>query len=125
MSLRTNLTATLFVFRIAASESVRSLRRDVQIVAGAYPATFSSAPIRFQVVVLSAYKQMRAQTADVLSDIDEDDYDMAFTFSRPGQQSSDEHKAVEEESAPLDRHKGLIDVAAPLVDSKTFEGAQG
>ncbi|KAJ3757385.1 hypothetical protein EV360DRAFT_95249 [Lentinula raphanica] len=114
---------------------------------------------RFQVVVLSAYKQMRAQTADVLSDIDEDDYDMAFTFSRPGQQSHyirylviqgasdmgsrlseselqrsldfcinlfnptspDEHKAVEEELASLDRHKGLIDVAAPLVDPKTFE----
>ncbi|KAJ3844323.1 FAD binding domain-containing protein [Lentinula raphanica] len=104
---------------------------------------------RFQVVVLSAYKQMRAQTADVLSDVDEDNFDKAFTFLRPVIQgasdmgsrlseselqrsldfcinlfnptSPDEHKAVEEELASLDRHKGLIDVAAPLVDPKTFE----
>ncbi|KAJ3720114.1 hypothetical protein C8R42DRAFT_722771 [Lentinula raphanica] len=104
---------------------------------------------RFQVVVLSAYKQMRAQSADVLSDVDEDNFDKAFTFLRPVIQgasdmgsrlseselqrsldfcinlfnptSPDEHKAVEEELASLDRHKGLIDVAAPLVDPKTFE----
>jgi len=35
--------------------------------------------------VLSAYKQIRAQSTDVLSDIDEDNYDRAFGFLRPGQ----------------------------------------
>lgn len=39
---------------------------------------------RFQVVVLSAYKQIRSQTDDILSDIDEDNYDRAFAYLRPG-----------------------------------------
>lgn len=39
---------------------------------------------RFQIVVLSAYKQIRSQSADILSDIDEDNYDRAFNFLRPG-----------------------------------------
>lgn len=34
-------------------------------------------------VVLSAYKQIRAQNVDVLSDISEDNYDRAFAFLRP------------------------------------------
>ncbi|KAJ7778182.1 hypothetical protein B0H16DRAFT_1711715 [Mycena metata] len=40
---------------------------------------------RFQVVVLSAYyKQIRnSQSVDVLSDIDEDNYNCAFSFLRP------------------------------------------
>jgi hypothetical protein len=38
---------------------------------------------RFQVVVLSAYKQIQAQNVNVLSDIDEDNYDRAFAFLRP------------------------------------------
>ncbi|KII95738.1 hypothetical protein PLICRDRAFT_129672 [Plicaturopsis crispa FD-325 SS-3] len=38
---------------------------------------------RFQVVVLSAYKQIRAQSTNVLSDIDEDNFDRAFSFLRP------------------------------------------
>lgn len=38
---------------------------------------------RFQVVVLSAYKQIRSQSDDILSDIDEDNYDRAFGFLRP------------------------------------------
>ncbi|KAF8736524.1 hypothetical protein AX14_014424 [Amanita brunnescens Koide BX004] len=38
---------------------------------------------RFQVVVLSAYKQIRAQNINVLSDISEDNYDRAFAFLRP------------------------------------------
>lgn len=39
---------------------------------------------RFQVVVLSAYKQIRSQSDDILSDINEDNYDRAFSFLRPG-----------------------------------------
>lgn len=44
---------------------------------------------RFQVVVLSAYKQIRAQDMDILSDIDEDNYDRAFSFLRPGKPKFD------------------------------------
>ncbi|KAG6898580.1 hypothetical protein C0993_005872, partial [Termitomyces sp. T159_Od127] len=43
----------------------------------------STSYTRFQVVVLSAYKQIRAQNMDILSDIDEDNYDRAFAFLRP------------------------------------------
>ena len=43
---------------------------------------------RFQVVVFSAYKQMRAQSDDILSDINEDNYDRAFSFLRPGMDGS-------------------------------------
>jgi hypothetical protein len=39
---------------------------------------------RFLVVVLSAYKQIRAQSANVLVDIDEGNFDKAFAFFRPG-----------------------------------------
>ncbi|KAL1746166.1 hypothetical protein HDZ31DRAFT_81396 [Schizophyllum fasciatum] len=38
---------------------------------------------RFQLVVLSAYKQFRNQANDVLSDIDEDNFDRAFAMFRP------------------------------------------
>lgn len=34
-------------------------------------------------VVLSAYKQIRTQTGDVLSTAEEDNYDRAFDFYRP------------------------------------------
>lgn len=39
---------------------------------------------RFLVVVLGAYKQMRSQSTDVLSDVGEDNFDKAFSFLRPG-----------------------------------------
>ncbi len=39
---------------------------------------------RFQVVVLSAYKQIRSHSDNILCDIDEDNYDRAFLFLRPG-----------------------------------------
>lgn len=45
---------------------------------------------RFQVVVLSAYKQIRSQSDDILSDIDEDNYDRAFSFLRPGKSRDNE-----------------------------------
>ncbi|OBZ69478.1 Tryptophan 2-halogenase [Grifola frondosa] len=38
---------------------------------------------RFLVVVLSAYKQIRAQSSNVLADIEEDNFDKAFAFLRP------------------------------------------
>lgn len=36
---------------------------------------------RFRVVVLSSYKQILAQSTNVLSDIDEDNFDRASVFS--------------------------------------------
>jgi flavine halogenase len=41
--------------------------------------------LRFLVVVLSAYKQMRSQENSVLSDFDEDNFDRAFDIIRPGE----------------------------------------
>jgi hypothetical protein len=40
--------------------------------------------LRFLIVVLSAYKQIRSQVTNVLADVDEDNYDRAFDFFRPG-----------------------------------------
>ena len=39
----------------------------------------------FLMVVMGAYKQMRAQSEPVLSDIGEDNFDRAFDFLRPGE----------------------------------------
>lgn len=41
--------------------------------------------VRFLLVVLSAYRQIRAQNEPVLSDFDEDNFDRAFAFFRPGE----------------------------------------
>ncbi|KAJ3737595.1 hypothetical protein DFJ43DRAFT_987167 [Lentinula guzmanii] len=48
-----------------------------------HTARFATSYTRFQLVVLSAYKQLRAHNLNVLSDIDEDNYDRAFAFLRP------------------------------------------
>jgi len=39
---------------------------------------------RFLLVVLGAYKQMRAQSEDVLSDVGGNNFDKAFGYLRPG-----------------------------------------
>jgi hypothetical protein len=39
--------------------------------------------ISFQIVVLSAYKQIRAQSENVLVDVGEDNFDRAFAQIRP------------------------------------------
>lgn len=44
-----------------------------------------SSVIRFQVVVLSFYKQILAQNTSVLADVNEDNFDRAFGFLRPSQ----------------------------------------
>lgn len=38
---------------------------------------------RFLIVVLSAYKQIRAQSDEVLVDLDEGNFERAFSFMRP------------------------------------------
>jgi hypothetical protein len=40
--------------------------------------------LRFLIVVLSVYKQIRAQSEDVLCDVGEDNFNRAFDFLRPG-----------------------------------------
>ncbi|KIK61206.1 hypothetical protein GYMLUDRAFT_43286 [Collybiopsis luxurians FD-317 M1] len=103
---------------------------------------------RFQVVVLSAYKQMRSQNVDVLSDVDEDNFDRAFTFLRPVIQgasdmgsrlseselqrsldfctnlfnptSPEEHETVRGQLGE-DRGRTLMDVTQPVVDPKTLD----
>ncbi|KAJ3861983.1 hypothetical protein EV359DRAFT_83772 [Lentinula novae-zelandiae] len=48
-----------------------------------HTARFATSYTRFQLVVLSAYKQLRAQNLNILSDVGEDNYDRAFAFLRP------------------------------------------
>ncbi|KAG6866218.1 hypothetical protein C0991_007243 [Blastosporella zonata] len=106
---------------------------------GAYPRAI-------QVVVLSAYKQIRAQNTDVLCDIDEDNYDRAFSFLRPViQGASDMGKRLSETelqksldfcvnlfnpTSPEQQEslrksfvlgKELLDVSGPLVNPTLFE----
>ncbi|KAJ7782780.1 hypothetical protein B0H16DRAFT_1658272 [Mycena metata] len=108
----------------------------------------STSYTRFQVVVLSAYKQIRnSQSVDVLSDIDEDNFDRAFSFLRPGslyppvrgltviQGASDMGKLLSETELqksldfcvnlfnPTSPDQSLLDVTAPLVDPIVLEHA--
>ncbi|KAF8348367.1 FAD binding domain-containing protein [Amanita rubescens] len=103
---------------------------------------------RFQVVVLSAYKQIRAQNVDVLSDISEDNYDRAFAFLRPVIQGASDmgtrlseselQKSLDfcvnlfnptspEQHERLSRSgrigKELLDVTAPVMDPVMLESA--
>ncbi|KAJ2923819.1 hypothetical protein H1R20_g13276, partial [Candolleomyces eurysporus] len=68
-------------------------------VAAAYHTTkVGAAYTRFFFVVMSAYKQIRSQTIDVYSDVDEDNFDRAFDIIRPViQGSSDVGKKVTED----------------------------
>lgn len=77
---------------IAPKKTQRSgIRPDLQqVIQGLLcPPSTTSRPLtarlhRFQLVVLSAYKQLRAQNLNILSDVGEDNYDRAFAFLRPG-----------------------------------------
>ncbi|KAH9485155.1 Flavin-dependent halogenase armH1 [Psilocybe cubensis] len=106
----------------------------------------STSYTRFQVVVLSAYKQIRSQSDDILSDIDEDNYDRAFSFLRPVIQGASDMGARLSETelqrsldfcvnlfnpTTPEQHerlahcgdigKELLDVASPVVDPSVFE----
>jgi flavin-dependent dehydrogenase len=48
---------------------------------------------RFLLVVLSAYKQMRNQSQDVLTDFGEDNFDRAFSFFKPGKYIPTRHSS--------------------------------
>ncbi|KAG5725691.1 hypothetical protein E4T56_gene7323 [Termitomyces sp. T112] len=108
----------------------------------------STSYTRFQIVVLSAYKQIRAQKMDILCDIDEDNYDRAFAFLRPVIQGASDmgvrlsetelQKSLDfcvslfnptspEQHERLSRSSGLcnevFDINAPLVDPAIFRDA--
>ncbi|EMD33059.1 hypothetical protein CERSUDRAFT_108283 [Gelatoporia subvermispora B] len=71
---------------------------------------------RFLVVVLSAYKQIRAQSANALADIEEKSFDRAFAFLRPVIQGSAEmgKKLCEDEvQRALDFCVHLFDPTTP------------
>ncbi|KAJ7874822.1 FAD binding domain-containing protein [Mycena olivaceomarginata] len=135
----------------AASTICASIRGDCteSIAADWHTKRVSTSYTRFQVVVLSAYMQIRnSQSADVLSDIDEDNFDRAFSFLRPViQGASDMGKLLSQTELQKsldfcvnlfnpttpeqhDRVAGkpeisqsLLDVAAPLVDPTVLEKA--
>ncbi|KAF9049926.1 FAD binding domain-containing protein [Panaeolus papilionaceus] len=108
----------------------------------------STSYTRFQVVVLSAYKQIQSQSDDILSDIDEDNYDRAFAFLRPVIQGASDMGArlsetelqrsldfcvnlfnptspEQHERLALrgDISQELLDIASPIVDPDMFEQA--
>ncbi|KIM75794.1 hypothetical protein PILCRDRAFT_98861 [Piloderma croceum F 1598] len=133
----------------AASTICAALRGDCseQEAAEWHTKRVATSYTRFQVVVLSAYKQIRAQSTDVLSDINEDNYDRAFGFLRPVIQGASDmgtrlsenelQKSLDfcvnlfsptspeqhERVANSGVSKNLLDVNAPLMDSDTLEGA--
>ncbi|KAJ7688498.1 hypothetical protein B0H14DRAFT_3669588 [Mycena olivaceomarginata] len=132
-----------------ASTICASIRGDCteSIAADWHTKRVSTSYTRFQVVVLSAYMQIRnSQSADVLSDIDENNFDRAFSFLRPViQGASDMGKLLSQTELQKsldfcvnlfnpttpeqhDRVAGkpeisqaLLDVAAPLVDPTVLE----
>ncbi|KAG1764906.1 hypothetical protein EDD22DRAFT_1042432 [Suillus occidentalis] len=106
---------------------------------------FSLSYTRFQIVVMSAYQQIQSTDLDILSDVDEDNYDRAFAAIRPviqgasemGSQLSEKElqSALEfcgkcfnptspEHLAPAlkeDLPKYMFDVTAPLMDPHAIE----
>ncbi|KAF8448672.1 hypothetical protein L210DRAFT_3522844 [Boletus edulis BED1] len=69
----------------AAASICASIRGDCSETAAAawHTRRFTLSYTRFQMVVLSAYEQIRATRFDVLNDVDEDGYERAFTSIRP------------------------------------------
>ncbi|KAG9311921.1 hypothetical protein JVU11DRAFT_8182 [Chiua virens] len=69
----------------AAASICASIRGDCSeaIAAAWHTRRFTLSYTRFQMVVLSAYKQIRATRFDVLCDVDEDGYERAFACIRP------------------------------------------
>ncbi|KAG2153327.1 hypothetical protein DEU56DRAFT_774567 [Suillus clintonianus] len=106
---------------------------------------FSLSYTRFQIVVMSAYQQIRSTDLDILSDIDEDNYDRAFAAIRPVIQGASEmgsrlsekelqsalqfcskcfNPTSPEHLAPHSKEalpKDMFDVTAPLMDPHAIE----
>ncbi|KAG1824034.1 hypothetical protein EV424DRAFT_1527459 [Suillus variegatus] len=83
---------------------------------------FSLSYTRFQIVVMSAYQQIRTTDLDILSDIDEDNYDRAFAAIRPViQGASDMGSRLSEKELQKALPKDMFDVTAPLMDPHVIE----
>ncbi|KAG7449623.1 FAD binding domain-containing protein [Guyanagaster necrorhizus] len=69
----------------AAATICASFREDISETEAAQWHTnrVATSYTRFQLVVLSAYKQIRAQSMSILSDVDENNFNRAFAFLRP------------------------------------------
>lgn len=84
----------------AAASIAASMRGHCSeaVAAEYHTAKVGAAYTRFFFVVMSAYKQIRSQSVDVLSDVDEDNFDRAFDIIRPViQGTSDVGKKVTED----------------------------
>ena len=70
----------------AATTIAASIRGDVDETTAAqwHTSKVREGYARFLLVVLSAYKQMMHQDEPILSDFNEDNFDRAFSFFRPG-----------------------------------------
>jgi len=69
----------------AATTICAAIRGDVSEPQAAewHSKKVADAYLRFMLVVLSAYRQIRSQEEPVLTDIDEDSFDRAFALFRP------------------------------------------
>ncbi|KAF9450835.1 FAD/NAD(P)-binding domain-containing protein [Macrolepiota fuliginosa MF-IS2] len=80
---------------------------------------------RFMLVVLGAYKQMRAQEGDILSDISEDNFDRAFDIIRPViQGTADVNGKVAEDQVKktMDFVKNILAPTDPELEPTYFDG---
>ncbi|KXN91083.1 Tryptophan 2-halogenase, partial [Leucoagaricus sp. SymC.cos] len=136
----------------AAATICASIRGDCSeaLAASWHTQRVATSYTRFQVVVLSAYKQIRSQTDGILSDIDEDNYDRAFAYLRPVIQGASEMGARLSESelqksldfcvklfdptTPEDHERAsfmnglsrdLLDVNTPIIDPDVLEKTLG
>ncbi|KAF8999777.1 hypothetical protein BDQ17DRAFT_1391411 [Cyathus striatus] len=71
---------------------------------------------RFLIVVLSAYRQIRAQELPVLADVDEDNFDRAFEHFRLVIQGDADHKKLSEEEL-----RSTIDFCTQAFEPDTLE----
>ncbi|OCH92024.1 FAD/NAD(P)-binding domain-containing protein [Obba rivulosa] len=102
----------------AAASIAASIRGDCTEMEAArwHSSRVSVSYTRFLVVVLSAYKQIRSQSANALADIEEESFDRAFAFLRPVIQGSAEmgKKLCEDEvQRALDFCVHLFDPTTP------------
>ncbi|KAG1817947.1 uncharacterized protein BJ212DRAFT_1568202 [Suillus subaureus] len=129
---------------VSICAAVRGDCSEVEAVAW-HTKRFSLSYTRFQIVVMSAYQQIRSTDLDILNDVDEDNYDRAFAAIRPVIQGASEmgtrlsgkelQSALEfcgkcfnptapEHLAPASKEalpKDMFDVTAPLMDPHAIE----
>ncbi|KAG1860798.1 hypothetical protein F4604DRAFT_1789862 [Suillus subluteus] len=129
---------------VSICAAVRGDCSEVEAVAW-HTKRFSLSYTRFQIVVMSAYQQIRSTDLDILNDVDEDNYDRAFAAIRPVIQGASEmgtrlsgkelQSALEfcgkcfnptspEHLAPASKEvlpKDMFDVTAPLMDPHAIQ----